>query len=77
VAIGIAAETRLAELLGIAEAGLSEVIGESLSQIGLPTTIPAGLERRAIIQALGVDKKKAGGKVRFALPVRIGEVVRH
>jgi len=75
VAIGMVAEARLAEHLGMAEAGLSETIGETLARLGLPTAIPAGMERRLIIQAMGVDKKKAGGRLRFALPLRIGEVV--
>ena len=40
----------------------------------LPVAIPADLDRAAIRRAIGVDKKKARGRVRFALPARIGQV---
>lgn len=75
VAIGMVAEARLAERLGIAEPGLAETIASALAAVGLPTTIPPGMNRDAIRQAMQVDKKKAGGKIYVALPKKIGEVV--
>jgi shikimate kinase / 3-dehydroquinate synthase len=75
VAIGMAAEAHLAEQMGIAEAGLAETIAQTLEQIGLPTRIPKDLNRQAIRQAMGVDKKRYAGKLRFALPRSIGEVI--
>ena len=45
-----------------------------LEKLGLPTEIPAGLDRAAIHRTIGLDKKRAGGKVGFVLPVRVGEV---
>jgi 3-dehydroquinate synthetase len=75
VAIGLVAEARLAEKLGIAAPGLAETIASALENSGLPTRIPAGMDRQAVIRAMGMDKKRAGGKIRFALPVRIGEAV--
>jgi 3-dehydroquinate synthetase len=45
-----------------------------LAGVGLPTEIPVDLPRERILQTMQVDKKKHTGKVRFALPVRIGEV---
>ena len=74
VAIGMVAEARLAERLGIADAGLAGHLAACLRGLGLPTEIPPDLDRDAILQAMSRDKKKAGGVVRFALPVRIGEV---
>ena len=74
IAIGTVVEARLAERLGLASAGLSEEIGVAFAELGLPTGIPAGMSREAILQAMGVDKKKAAGVVRFALPVEIGRV---
>jgi len=35
---------------------------------------PSGLDRRVIQKAMRVDKKKARGSLRFALPLRVGEV---
>lgn len=74
VAIGMMVETRLAEKLGLAEPGLSGMIKEILNRFNLPTEIPPEMDRGEILQAMRVDKKRARGKVRFALPVRIGEV---
>jgi shikimate kinase/3-dehydroquinate synthase len=74
IAIGTVVEARLAERLGLAESGLSEEIAVAFADLGLPTQIPPGLPRDAILQAMKVDKKKAAGVVKFALPVKIGEV---
>lgn len=74
VAIGMVAEARLAERLTIAGPGLSDAIAESLIGLGLPVEIPEDLDRAELIRAMRVDKKKAQGVIRFALPVSIGEV---
>jgi 3-dehydroquinate synthetase len=74
VAIGMVVEAHLAERVGLAEKGLAEEIAGVLRGLGLPTEVPAGLDKRAILEGMQVDKKRAGGKVRFALPVRVGEV---
>ena len=74
VAIGMAAETRLAEKLGIAPQGLTKQISTVLSDLGLPNVIPSEYDKEELVDAMRVDKKKAGGVVRFALPVKIGEV---
>jgi 3-dehydroquinate synthase len=74
VAIGMAAETRLAERLGIAPQGLTEQINAALEGLGLPRAIPTEYAKEELVDAMRVDKKKASGVVRFALPVKIGEV---
>ena len=74
VAIGMVVEARMAEEMGLAEAGLSETIAGLLADAGLPTEIPADLATDEILGAMQLDKKRAGSKVRFALPVRIGKV---
>ena len=74
VAIGMVVETQLAEKIGLADHGLAENIAGVLQHLGLPTVIPPGLDREVILHSMGYDKKRAGGKLRFALPVRIGEV---
>lgn len=74
VAIGLLAETRLAERTGLAEKGLTGEVEGVLEGLQLPTEIPPGLDKEAMIDVMQVDKKRAGGKVRFALPVKIGEV---
>ena len=74
IAIGTVVEARLAERLGLAAGGLSEEIAVAFADLGLPTQIPPEMSREAIVQAMKVDKKKAAGVVKFALPVKIGEV---
>jgi 3-dehydroquinate synthase len=74
VAIGMVAEARLAERLGLAAAGLSGRIAAALSGLDLPVEIPPGLSPQALVAAMRVDKKKAAGVVHFSLPVEIGKV---
>jgi 3-dehydroquinate synthase len=74
VAIGMVSEARLAERLGLAQTGLSCTIMKALQGLGLPVEVPAGLDETLLKQSLKLDKKRAAGQVRFALPVRIGEV---
>jgi len=74
VGIGMVAEARLAELIGLAEAGLSTEIAAELKSVNLPTEIPPDLDRSAIATAMTRDKKKAGGVVKFALPTAFGDV---
>jgi 3-dehydroquinate synthase len=75
VAIGMVAEARLSETLNIADQGLADQIAACLKSIGLPTEIPSDLDRGRILQAMQHDKKKRAGRVKFALPVRIGQVL--
>lgn len=74
VAIGTVLEARLAEALGLARHGLAEQIAERFSALGLPVSLPAEIDVAEVRKAMSLDKKKAGGKVRFALPADIGDV---
>jgi 3-dehydroquinate synthetase len=73
VSIGAVAEAHVAEMMGLAERGLAEEIANCLAHAGLPVRC-TGLEPDRIRTAMGSDKKKAGGKLKFALPRRVGEV---
>ena len=75
VSIGMVIEARLAERLEVAEPGLAQSIAKILVDVDLPTAIPGDLDPVEIHRAIQVDKKKAGGKVRFALPARVGKVL--
>jgi shikimate kinase/3-dehydroquinate synthase len=74
VAIGMVVEARLAERLSIAETGMADNIASALFGLDLPTQIPVDLPQEQIILAMNKDKKKSNGLIRFALPVKIGEV---
>ena len=74
VSIGMVAETRLAQLAHITVPGMAAKIESTLSGLGLPTEIPDAVDRSKLLEAMEVDKKKADGTLRFALPIRIGSM---
>jgi 3-dehydroquinate synthetase len=74
VAIGMVIEAKYAEWIGVAKMGLSRVVADVLSKVGLPISIPRGMPSEEIIRAMRVDKKKNAGAIRFALPKEIGQV---
>jgi shikimate kinase / 3-dehydroquinate synthase len=74
VAIGMVAEAKFAERIGLAKQGLTDEIAGVLSNLGLPVQIPAGMPHAGILRAMRVDKKKNAASIRFALPVEVGRV---
>ena len=74
IAIGMVMEARYAERIGVAQPGLSNTIMDILSSLGLPVKIPDHLPPNEILRAMRVDKKKEAARVKFALPVAIGNV---
>jgi len=74
VALGMVLEAKLAEALGIAKIGLSAQISDIFSRLGLSVSMPHGIDLAEVLAAITLDKKKADGKVRFALPASIGNV---
>jgi 3-dehydroquinate synthase len=74
IGIGTIAEAMIAEWLGLAQPGLSERIEMVTELVGLPTRF-ANLETDTIMQLMRSDKKKQLGRLKFALPRDIGDVV--
>ncbi len=74
VSIGLVGETRLAERLGLARPGLADAVASVLAGLGLPVQLPPDVDRADLLAAMHLDKKKAGGSLRFSLPQRIGKV---
>jgi 3-dehydroquinate synthase len=68
------AEAKIAEWLGLAQAGLGDRIEAALEKVGLPTHF-ANLDTPTIMQLMQSDKKKQLGRLRFALPRALGDVV--
>jgi 3-dehydroquinate synthase len=71
VSLGIVAEARLAERLGIAKPGIAERQEHLLRAAGLPVC-GLGAPPAAIIEALGRDKKARDGRLPFVLAPEIG-----
>ncbi len=73
VAIGMLAEARISNKLGILAENEINRLKALITRAGLPTQIPA-LQPEELIQAMKHDKKNLQGKIRFVLPRTIGEV---
>ena len=71
VAMGIILAAEKAEKDGVAEKGLARALRADFQSLGLPTECPFG----NLEEAMKKDKKAEGGKVRFVLPVKPGEVI--
>jgi 3-dehydroquinate synthase len=74
IGLGMIAETKIAEWLGLAHAGLSDRLEAAVEKVGLPTRF-ANLETEAVMQLMRSDKKKQLGRLKFALPRALGDVV--
>lgn len=72
VAMGMAAEARLAESLGIAAPGSLQRIADLLERLRLPVALPTDIGIDELIDAMRVDKKVRAGTLRFAVPAEIG-----
>ncbi len=73
VAIGMIAEARISNKLGIFDKDELIRLRRLIERAGLPTEIP-DIEAEELIQAMQHDKKIVRGKIRFVLPRAIGEV---
>jgi len=77
VAIGMAAAAKWGETLGVTAAGTAKRLKELLVHVGLPVAIPEELNEKALLGAMGNDKKSSGSVVRTVLLRRAGEAVLH
>ena len=73
VAVGMIAEARLAEALGLAEVGISARIAAVFRRLGLATSY-CGPSPKEVREAMDSDKKRQAGRLRFSLPAAIGEI---
>lgn len=74
VAIGMVAESILAERLRLAERGLADAISTVLDAAGLPVRLPENVSPAEVVSATRTDKKSRGGHVEYALPRALGEM---
>lgn len=74
VAIGMVAAAETALRLGMFSRAEAERQRALIERAGLPTCVPEGLAAEELLDRMRSDKKVVGGRLRFVLPVRIGEV---
>ena len=75
VAIGMNCAAQLAVNLGIFSETHFQRQRALLKRAKLPITLPSDLTPEALCDAMYLDKKTLGGKLRLILPTRIGEVI--
>ena len=76
VALGLVAECRLGEALGVTEAGTAGRVAGLLTLLGLPVGLPAGPAVAALTAAMQLDKKTRSGFPGFAFPSGLGRMHR-
>ncbi len=75
VGIGMIAAARISVMKGLLGREKLETIISMISRYGLPTEVPAELDRDLIKSYLHSDKKRIGSRTSFILAVDIGEVI--
>jgi 3-dehydroquinate synthase len=74
VALGLVAESALAEALGVAESGLHLRVERLLQLLGLPSRLHRSLAVTQVIAAMSSDKKNRDRRIYFALPASLGKM---
>jgi 3-dehydroquinate synthetase len=74
IGLGMLAESDISRQLGLCQADVPEFIFQALQNLGLPVKLSPSMNPDKIISAMQKDKKKAGGRIKFALPRQIGSV---
>jgi 3-dehydroquinate synthase len=72
VAIGMVAEAKISQRLGMLDSGAVDRLEKLIAKAGLPAHIP-GLDKKKLMQAMAHDKKVRQGRLTFALLKSIGE----
>lgn len=72
VALGLIAECRIAEHLGVAPAGVANRVLGLLRALGLPVRLAKPVAVARVLEAMTRDKKNRDGQVRLALPSGLG-----
>ena len=75
VSIGMNCAAQLAVNLGMFSETDFQRQRTLLKRANLPITFPRDITPEAVCEAMSLDKKTLGGKIRLILPTRIGEVV--
>ena len=76
VAMGMVAEARIGEVVGVTRAGVADRIGEVLVAARLPIDMDDDVDPDRFFEALEADKKRSGGRTRYTLIADIGRVAR-
>ena len=73
VAIGMCLAARLSTQTGLASGADAERLAGLLRRLGLPTTVPAGLDAQHLLDLMRLDKKNVSGGLRLILWRGVGQ----
>ena len=73
VAMGLVLAAHLSAKLNFCDEDLQKLIEATLRHVDLPTRVPADLDPEELVQAMFLDKKKKGKKLRFILLKGLGQ----
>lgn len=77
VGVGMAKAARLSMRQGLLDRASYDRIVRLIERAGLPTEIPENVSVQSLIQSIEVDKKAAGGKIKFIMCEGIGKTKFH
>ncbi len=76
VATGMVIESHLGVLLGVTDPVAEREVRAAVAAFGLPLDLPSGATAARLLEVMQADKKVRERAVRFALPVRAGQMAR-
>lgn len=76
VSMGMVVEARVGERIGVTESGTSLKLRAVLEALDLPTSLPAHVDLRTLLEAARSDKKGREGRVRYSLIAALGQPAR-
>ncbi|HXG50144.1 MAG TPA: 3-dehydroquinate synthase [candidate division Zixibacteria bacterium] len=77
VGIGMAQAAAISAKHGFCDAATRDRIRRLIARAGLPCDVPADIARHDLIRGMEVDKKSAGGRIRFVMCAGLGKTVFH
>ena len=77
IGIGMVKASALSAARGFCESATLKRIAALVEKAGLPVEIPADVSLQDLVQAMEVDKKAAGGKIKFVMCTNIGKTTFH
>ncbi len=77
VGVGITKATAISLRHGFCDQQTFDRIRRLIEKTGLPSDLPKGVTKESLIQGMEVDKKSAGGKIKFVMCAGIGKTRFH
>jgi 3-dehydroquinate synthase len=77
VAVGIVKAAAISARQGFCDTRTFERVRDLITKTGLPHELPADLSKQSLLKGMEVDKKSAGGAIKFVMCTGIGKTTFH